>query len=142
MRAPRSRGPCPRARDSLLPLAGETGGVTIEGARYPLLGDTLGQPGPAAISNEVVDDPLLISVADGSLLALVDREGSARPRGVRWSSRRSMCSSCSMQVRLFRRPTGDEADFLVAGRRLTLPGFVATLVASWYGGILGVGEYA
>jgi SSS family solute:Na+ symporter len=33
-------------------------------------------------------------------------------------------------------------DYLVAGRRVTLPAFVATLVASWYGGILGVGEYS
>jgi SSS family solute:Na+ symporter len=30
----------------------------------------------------------------------------------------------------------------VAGRTLTLPAFVATLVATWYGGILGVGEFA
>ncbi len=30
--------------------------------------------------------------------------------------------------------------FLAAGRRLTLPMFVATLVSTWYGGILGVGE--
>ena len=29
---------------------------------------------------------------------------------------------------------------MVAGRTLTLPAFVATLVATWYGGILGVGE--
>jgi SSS family solute:Na+ symporter len=33
-------------------------------------------------------------------------------------------------------------DYLVAGRRVTLPAFIATLVATWYGGILGVGEYA
>jgi SSS family solute:Na+ symporter len=32
-------------------------------------------------------------------------------------------------------------DYLVAGRRVTLPAFVATLVATWYGGILGVGEF-
>ncbi|MBM3493892.1 MAG: sodium:solute symporter family protein [Armatimonadetes bacterium] len=31
-------------------------------------------------------------------------------------------------------------DFLVAGRQLGLPVFVATVVATWYGGILGVGE--
>jgi len=37
------------------------------------------------------------------------------------------------------RPTA--VDYVVAGRRVTLPAFVATLVASWYGGILGVGEY-
>ena len=30
--------------------------------------------------------------------------------------------------------------FLAAGRSLTLPVFVATLVTTWYGGILGVGE--
>ncbi len=44
-------------------------------------------------------------------------------------------------ARLFRRHGEGEADFLVAGRRLTLPGFVASLVTTWYGGILGVGEY-
>ncbi len=32
-------------------------------------------------------------------------------------------------------------DFLLDGRRLTLPAFVASLVCTWYGGILGVGEY-
>jgi len=31
-------------------------------------------------------------------------------------------------------------DFILAGRRLSLPAFIATLVATWYGGILGVGE--
>ncbi len=30
--------------------------------------------------------------------------------------------------------------FLAAGRKLTLPAFVATLVSTWYGSILGVGE--
>ncbi len=35
-----------------------------------------------------------------------------------------------------------EADFLLAGRTLTLPVFVATLVSTWYGGILGTGEYS
>jgi SSS family solute:Na+ symporter len=30
--------------------------------------------------------------------------------------------------------------FIAAGRALTLPVFVATLVATWYGGILGIGE--
>ena len=34
----------------------------------------------------------------------------------------------------------DDRDFILAGRKLSLPGFVATLVATWYGGILGVGE--
>lgn len=33
-------------------------------------------------------------------------------------------------------------EYLVAGRSLTLPIFVATLVSTWYGGILGVGEFS
>lgn len=33
-------------------------------------------------------------------------------------------------------------DYLVAGRTLTLPAFVATLVSTFYGGILGVGEFS
>jgi solute:Na+ symporter, SSS family len=32
--------------------------------------------------------------------------------------------------------------FLLGGRLLSLPGFVAALVATWYGGILGVGEFS
>ncbi len=41
-----------------------------------------------------------------------------------------------------RRGGADEVeDFLLAGRSLTLPLFVATLVATWYGAILGVGEF-
>lgn len=34
------------------------------------------------------------------------------------------------------------ADFLLAGRSLTTPVFVMTLVSTWYGGILGVGEFS
>ena len=45
-------------------------------------------------------------------------------------------------LRVARRPASGAVDYLVAGRRLTLPAFVATLVSTWYGGILGVGEYA
>lgn len=32
-------------------------------------------------------------------------------------------------------------DYLLAGRKVTLPLFVGTLVATWYGNILGVGEF-
>jgi len=35
----------------------------------------------------------------------------------------------------------EQTNFLLDGRRLTLPAFVASLVCTWYGGILGVGEY-
>ena len=38
-----------------------------------------------------------------------------------------------------RRQTTEE--YVIAGRSLSLPVFVATLVATWYGGILGQGEY-
>jgi SSS family solute:Na+ symporter len=40
------------------------------------------------------------------------------------------------------RRSSDAADYLLAGRSLTLPLFVMTLVSSWYGGILGVGEFS
>jgi SSS family solute:Na+ symporter len=44
-------------------------------------------------------------------------------------------------LRLWRRETSGADDYLLAGRRLTLPAFVMTLVTTWYGGILGIGEY-
>lgn len=40
------------------------------------------------------------------------------------------------------RGMGGTADFLLAGRSLTLPVFVMTLVSTWYGGVLGVGEFS
>jgi SSS family solute:Na+ symporter len=44
--------------------------------------------------------------------------------------------------RASRKRKTDNDEFLLAGRTLTLPMFVATLVSTWYGGILGVGEYS
>ena len=41
-----------------------------------------------------------------------------------------------------RRDHNSMEEYLVAGRRLSLPAFVATLVSTWYGGILGVGEFS
>jgi thiamine pyrophosphokinase len=61
------------SRFSLLPMMGPVSGVTLDGARYPLLGDTLEPGGPALISNQVFVSPLLISVGKGSLLVAVDR---------------------------------------------------------------------
>ncbi len=37
---------------------------------------------------------------------------------------------------------GDAIEYLLAGRSLTVPLFVMTLVSTWYGGILGVGEFS
>ncbi|MFL3052688.1 MAG: sodium:solute symporter [Candidatus Neomarinimicrobiota bacterium] len=34
----------------------------------------------------------------------------------------------------------DTTNYLLAGRKLSLPGFVVTLVSTWYGGIIGIGE--
>ena len=34
----------------------------------------------------------------------------------------------------------DTTNYLLAGRKLSLPGFVITLVSTWYGGIIGIGE--
>lgn len=41
-----------------------------------------------------------------------------------------------------KRVTKDSEEFLLMGRTLTLPLFVATLVATWYGGIFGVTQIA
>ncbi|KAA0208433.1 MAG: sodium:solute symporter family protein [Ignavibacteria bacterium] len=40
-----------------------------------------------------------------------------------------------------KRSDSSVSEFIVAGRTLTLPAFVATLVSTFYGGILGVGEF-
>ena len=40
------------------------------------------------------------------------------------------------------RRSSEAAEFLLAGRSLTTPVFVMTLVSTWYGGILGVGEFS
>ncbi|MEE9225540.1 MAG: sodium:solute symporter family protein [Bacteroidota bacterium] len=44
--------------------------------------------------------------------------------------------------RAVRRVKSGVDEYLLAGRMLTLPMFVATLVSTWYGGILGVGEFS
>ena len=44
-------------------------------------------------------------------------------------------------IGFIRRKKHRNEDFLLSGRRLTLPVFVMTLVSTWYGGILGVGEF-
>ncbi|MCB2212028.1 sodium:solute symporter family protein [bacterium] len=45
-------------------------------------------------------------------------------------------------LRTKRRERSSAEEFLLAGRRLTGPAFVATLVSTWYGSILAVGEYS
>ena len=36
--------------------------------------------------------------------------------------------------------TISQKDYIIHGRKLSLPGFVISLVSTWYGAILGVGE--
>ncbi len=45
-------------------------------------------------------------------------------------------------VGIIRRRNADssEESFILSGRKLSITGFVATLVSTWYGAILGVGE--
>ncbi|MDF1543913.1 MAG: sodium:solute symporter family protein [bacterium] len=40
------------------------------------------------------------------------------------------------------RKDASTSEMILGGRMLTLPAFVASLVSTWYGGILGVGEYS
>lgn len=40
------------------------------------------------------------------------------------------------------RPDSSTTELIVGGRMLTLPAFVMSLVSTWYGGILGVGEFS
>jgi len=61
----------PDATFSLLPLT-TTHGVTIEGAKYPLLNDTLYPYRSRGISNIANSDTLSVSVIEGSLLLYVN----------------------------------------------------------------------
>lgn len=42
----------------------------------------------------------------------------------------------------FWRRAGQINEYLIAGRKLSLPAFVLSIVSAWYGGILGVSEYS
>ncbi len=42
----------------------------------------------------------------------------------------------------FWRRAGQMNEYLIAGRKLSLPAFVLSIVSAWYGGILGVSEYS
>lgn len=53
-----------------------------------------------------------------------------------------LAATFALGIRSSRRARGGQEDFLLAGRSLTLPAFVVTLVSTWYGGVLGVGEYS
>ncbi len=46
----------------------------------------------------------------------------------------------TLLIGLYKRSDTDINSYLFAGRRLTIPAFVATLVTTWYGGILEIGR--
>jgi len=48
----------------------------------------------------------------------------------------------TLSLGLLKRSKTDVNSYLFAGRKLTVPAFVATLVATWYGGILEVGRFS
>ena len=39
-----------------------------------------------------------------------------------------------------KKDNGSDENYILSGRKLSLPGFIASLVTTWYGGILGIGE--
>ena len=43
---------------------------------------------------------------------------------------------------LFIKTSKTDIDYIFAGRKLTVPAFVMTLVSTWYGGILEVGRFS
>jgi len=45
-------------------------------------------------------------------------------------------------VGFYRKTSSDISDFLFSGRKLTTPAFIATLVSTWYGGILEIGRFS
>ena len=45
-------------------------------------------------------------------------------------------------IGLYKTRSRTSDDYILMGRKLTLPAFVMTLVSTWYGGILGVSEYS
>ena len=52
------------------------------------------------------------------------------------------CLVILLGFRSTRQKASSAEDYILSGRSLTLPSFVAALVSTWYGGILGVGEFS
>lgn len=59
---------------SLIPFGGAASGVTITGAKYPLENATIELFTSLGVSNEIVDDEVMISVKDGILLVIEARD--------------------------------------------------------------------
>lgn len=62
---------------SLIPLSSEVRGVKTEGLKYPLYGETLYRLESRGISNEWSEHGAKVSIAEGKLLLVESREGTA-----------------------------------------------------------------
>ncbi len=59
---------------SLLPICGDAKGVTLQGMKYPLLNATITSFSSLGISNEIVEEKAVISIAEGVLLLIESRD--------------------------------------------------------------------
>jgi thiamine pyrophosphokinase len=55
---------------SLIPMGGPASGVTTQGLRFPLDGETLDPLSGRGVSNTIVAVPAVVTVASGVLLAI------------------------------------------------------------------------
>ena len=59
---------------SLLPICGDAKGVTLRGMKYPLSNATIPSFSSLGISNEIVEEKAVISIAEGVLLLIESRD--------------------------------------------------------------------
>lgn len=59
---------------SLLPICGDAKGVTLQGMKYPLSNATIPSFSSLGISNEIVEEKAVISIAEGVLLLIESRD--------------------------------------------------------------------
>ena len=64
----------PGRKLSLCPLGGPVSGITTEGLKFPLRGESLAPSERDGISNEVVGNPVIVNVSEGDLLLCLQRE--------------------------------------------------------------------
>ena len=62
---------------TLLPLGGPALGVSTEGLRFPLRGETLEPGSTRGVSNEMLSSPARVSLVGGVLLAILPDPGKA-----------------------------------------------------------------
>jgi thiamine pyrophosphokinase len=63
---------------SLIPLAGDAGGVTTQGLEYPLNRETLVFGSTRGVSNTLLDDRSIVSLESGNLMCVLIHEGPVR----------------------------------------------------------------